>query len=61
MSLYQRSALPVAAVLTLVYAAHLTAFAFRERTMQAELQLVLQHEGRHIAAKLGKPWPQTPK
>ena len=61
MSLYQRSALPVAAVLTLAYAAHLAAFALRERTVQAELQQVLQHEGRHIAAKLGKTWPGVPE
>ena len=59
--LYQRSALPVAAVLALVYAIHLTAFALRERTVQADLQRVITHEGRYIAQKLGKPWPTSPR
>jgi hypothetical protein len=53
--------LPLAAVVTLVYAVHLTAFALRERVVRAELKQVLQHEGRHIAAKLGKSWPQMPR
>ena len=58
--LLRRHTLPLAAVLALIYAAHLTAFSLRERSIQAELQRVIQHEGRYIAEKLGKPWPSSP-
>ncbi|MCX6366955.1 MAG: hypothetical protein NTX57_09630 [Armatimonadetes bacterium] len=58
--LLRRYTLPLAAVLALIYAAHLTAFSLRERSVQAELQRVIQHEGRYIAEKLGKPWPSSP-
>jgi hypothetical protein len=55
--LLSRWTLPLAALFTLAYAAHLTAFSLRERTVRAELQQVIAHEGRYVAEKLGKAWP----
>lgn len=54
-----KSALPVAALLTLVYAGHLIAHSLRERVVEAELSQVLTHEGRYIAQKLGQRWPEV--
>lgn len=56
-TLLQRWTLPLAALLTLAYAVHLTGYALREHTIRAELQHVLTHEGRYMAEKLGKVWP----
>lgn len=53
-----QSALPVAALLTVVYTIHLTAFCLRERTVEPQLQRVLQHEGRVIAEAIGQTWPE---
>lgn len=56
----RQTALPLAAVLTLAYAVHLTAFALRERVIERQLRQVLTHEGRFIAAQIGKEWPTVP-
>jgi hypothetical protein len=56
-----RVSLTLAALLTLGYAAHLTAFSLRERVVCAELEQVIAHEGRYIAAKRGLTWPITPE
>jgi hypothetical protein len=59
--LLMRWTLPLAALLTLGYAVHLIAFTQREHMVRAELQQVVAHEGRYVADKLGRSWPQTPK
>lgn len=59
--LLMRWTLPLAAVLTVGYAVHLIAFTQRERTVRAELQQVVAHEGRYVADKLGRSWPQAEK
>ena len=56
----RHTALPLAAVLTLAYAVHLTAFVLRERVIESQIQQVLTHEGRFIAAQIGKEWPTVP-
>jgi hypothetical protein len=56
--LLRATTLPLAAVLTLVYAGHLAVFSLRERQVRAELGQVIQHEGRYVAQKLGRAWPQ---
>lgn len=52
-----QSALPIAALLTVVYTIHLTSFCLRERTVEHQLQQVLAHEGRTIAQAIGQTWP----
>lgn len=54
----RRWALPLAGLLTVVYAAHLIAFSRREVTVRAEYRQMLAHEGRYLAAKIGKTWPE---
>jgi hypothetical protein len=58
--LLRRWTLPLAALLTLAYSVHLVAFSLRERAVRSELQQVVVHEGRYVAAKLGRTWPVTP-
>lgn len=48
--------LPLAAVLTVLYAAHLTTYAVRETQTRAELRQIISHEARALAQKLGTTW-----
>ena len=49
--------LALSAILALAYAAHLTSFALRERSVGAELTRMAAHEGRYVAEKCGLEWP----
>ncbi|MGC4042280.1 MAG: hypothetical protein QM758_00560 [Armatimonas sp.] len=51
-------ALPLAAVFAVIYAVHTISFGMREKAVHAELSQMSAHEGRYLAGKLGRTWPE---
>lgn len=57
-AILRRYALPLAALFAVIYGVHTFSFGVREQVVHAELTESATHEGRYLAGKLGRAWPE---